>query len=116
MLSAYVIVIGYGAPASTLNSQRSGAGRGPGILRDGGDGGGLGGGGGGGEGGGGGLGGGGAENTHRAAVSKKCCIYARLPPSRGGLPGLAGVSTRPAGYLSGGVPPAVERQLHLLTV
>ena len=57
MLSAYVIVIEYGAPASTLNSQRSGAGRGPGILRDGGDGGGLGGGGGGLLGGGGGLGG-----------------------------------------------------------
>jgi hypothetical protein len=34
--------------------------------------------------------------------------------SRGGLPGMAGVTTRPAGYPSGGVPPAVERQLHLL--
>jgi hypothetical protein len=34
-------------------------------------------------------------------------------PSRGGLPGLAGVTTRPAGYPSGGVPPAVERPLHL---
>ena len=42
-------------------------------------------------------------------------IYARLPPSRGGLPGLAGVTTRPAGFPSGGVPPAVERPLHLLT-
>jgi hypothetical protein len=37
-------------------------------------------------------------------------------PSRGGLPGLAGVTTRPAGYPSGGLPPAVERQLHLLTL
>jgi hypothetical protein len=53
--SAYVIVIGYGAPASTLNSQRSGAGRGWGSLRDGGGGGNGGSGGGlGGEGGGGG--------------------------------------------------------------
>jgi hypothetical protein len=34
-------------------------------------------------------------------------------PSRGGLTGLAGVTTRPAGYPSGGDPPAVERQLHL---
>jgi hypothetical protein len=32
-----------------------------------------------------------------------------------GLTGLAGVTTRPAGYPSGGVPPAVERQLHLHT-
>jgi hypothetical protein len=41
-----------------------------------------------------------------------------LPPREGGgLPGRAGVTTRPAGYPSGGVhvPPAVERQLHLLT-
>jgi hypothetical protein len=38
-----------------------------------------------------------------------------MPGSRGGLPGLAGLTTRPAGYPSGGVPPAVERQLHLLT-
>jgi hypothetical protein len=37
----------------------------------------------------------------------------RLCPSRGGLSGLAGVATRPAGYPSGGVPPAVERRLHL---
>jgi hypothetical protein len=29
-------------------------------------------------------------------------------PSRGGLPGLAGVTTRPAGYPRGGVPPAVR--------
>jgi hypothetical protein len=36
-------------------------------------------------------------------------------PSRGGLPGLAGVTTRPAGFPSGGVPPAVARQLHVLT-
>jgi hypothetical protein len=36
-------------------------------------------------------------------------------PSRGGMSGLAGVTTRPAGYPSSGVPPAVERQLHLLT-
>ena len=36
-------------------------------------------------------------------------------PSRGGLSGLAGVTTRPARYPSGGVPPAVDRQLHLLT-
>ena len=35
-------------------------------------------------------------------------IYARLPPSRGGLPGLAGVTTRPAGYPSGGIPPCRE--------
>jgi hypothetical protein len=34
-------------------------------------------------------------------------------PSRGGLSGLAGVTTRPAGYPSGGAPPAVETQLHL---
>jgi hypothetical protein len=34
-------------------------------------------------------------------------------PSRGGLAGPAGVTTRPARYPSGGVPPAVERQLHL---
>jgi hypothetical protein len=42
-------------------------------------------------------------------------LYVRLPPRGGGLSGLAGVTTRPAGYPSGGVPPAVERQLHLLT-
>jgi hypothetical protein len=42
-------------------------------------------------------------------------IYTRLPPREGGLSGLAGVTTRPAGYPSGGVPPATERQLHLLT-
>jgi hypothetical protein len=36
-------------------------------------------------------------------------------PSRGGLSGLTGVTTRPAGYPSGGVPPATERQLHSLT-
>jgi hypothetical protein len=54
MLSAYVIVIGYGAPASTLNSQRSGAGRGWGSLRDGG----------GGDGGGGGEGGCRTERKH----------------------------------------------------
>jgi hypothetical protein len=35
-------------------------------------------------------------------------------PLARGLPGLAGVTTRPAGYPSGGAPPAVERQLHLL--
>jgi hypothetical protein len=39
-------------------------------------------------------------------------------PSRGGLSGLAGVppGIRPARCPRGGVPPAVERQLHLLTV
>jgi hypothetical protein len=42
-------------------------------------------------------------------------VAARLPPLRGGLIGLAGVTTRPAGYPSGGEPPAVERQLHLPT-
>jgi hypothetical protein len=38
-------------------------------------------------------------------------------PSRGGLSGLAGVppGIRPARCPRGGVPPAVERQLHLLT-
>jgi hypothetical protein len=40
-------------------------------------------------------------------------IYCPASPSRGGLPGLAGVTTRPAGNPSGGVPPAVERELHL---
>ena len=43
-------------------------------------------------------------------------IYAQLSPLRGGLPGLAGVTTRPAGEPSGGVPPAVERPLHLLSI
>jgi hypothetical protein len=33
--------------------------------------------------------------------------------SRGGLSGLTGVTTRPAGHPSGGVPPAVARPLHL---
>ena len=39
-------------------------------------------------------------------------------PSRGGLSGLAGVppGIRPARCPRGGVPPAVERQLHLLEV
>jgi hypothetical protein len=36
-------------------------------------------------------------------------------PSRGGLTGLAGVTTHPAGYPSGGVLHHCERQLHLLT-
>ena len=36
----------------------------------------------------------------------------RLAPLARGLTGLAGVFTRPASYLSGGVPPATERQLH----
>jgi hypothetical protein len=43
-------------------------------------------------------------------------IYAWLSPLARGLTGLAGVTTRPAGYPSGGVPPAVERQLHLLVL
>ena len=43
-------------------------------------------------------------------------INAWLPPRGGGLTGLAGVSTRPAGCISGGVPPAPERRLHLLTL
>jgi hypothetical protein len=34
-------------------------------------------------------------------------------PSRGEVVWAGGVTTRPAGYPSGGVPPAVERQLHL---
>jgi hypothetical protein len=65
-----------------------------------------------------------------------CGALCPASSSRGGLPGLAGVTTpgtpavgyhqlsrgcstyttRPAGYPSGGVPPAVERQLRLLTV
>jgi len=39
--------------------------------------------------------------------------YARLPP--GGVQGLAGVFTRPAGCPTRGAPPAAARQLHLLT-
>jgi hypothetical protein len=53
-----------------------------------------------------------SQGGHRgAAVATQPLCSAS--PSRGGLPGLAGVTTRPAGYSSGGVPPAVERQLHL---
>jgi hypothetical protein len=51
------------------------------------------------------------------ALDEHACGRALCPasPSRGGLSGLAGVTTRPAGYPSGGVPPAVERQLQLTT-
>jgi hypothetical protein len=45
-------------------------------------------------------------------LNRRCWVHS---PSRGGLPGLAGVTTRPAGYPTGGAPPAAERQLHLLT-
>jgi hypothetical protein len=71
----------------------------------------------------------------RALLEKGACLCP-ASPSRGGLPGLAGVTTRPAGYPSGGgstscrdaapltphaqpgtpavgLPPAVETQLHL---
>jgi hypothetical protein len=51
--------------------------------------------------------------TNQAQVLKHRLCPAS--PSRGGLPGLAGVTTRPAWYPSGGIPPAVERRLHLLT-
>ena len=51
--------------------------------------------------------------TNQAQVLKHRLCPA--PPSRGGLPGLAGVTTRPAWYPRGGIPPAVERRLHLLT-
>jgi hypothetical protein len=51
--------------------------------------------------------------TEGTAVETQHLCPASL--SRGGLPGLAGVSTRLAGYPSIGVPPAVEKQLRLLT-
>jgi hypothetical protein len=51
----------------------------------------------------------------RYALNRNAAHLCPACPSRRGLPGLAGVTTRPAGYPRGGVPPAAERQLHLLT-
>jgi hypothetical protein len=57
-----------------------------------------------------------SSSTHPGVTgTHTTCGACPASPSRGGLPGLAGVTTRPAGHPSGGVPPAVERQLHLLT-
>jgi hypothetical protein len=53
-----------------------------------------------------------AAEASRVVVGASLCVCP-ASASRGGLTGLAGVTTRPAGYPSGGAPPAVERQLHL---
>ena len=54
------------------------------------------------------------RNGHRGAAVATLHLCPASPRERVCL-GLAGVTTRPAGYYSGGIPPAVERLLHLLT-
>jgi hypothetical protein len=48
-----------------------------------------------------------------APLCKPGRVFCPAPPREGGLSGLAGVTTRPAGNPTAGVPSAVERPLHL---